>query len=164
MRREDGTRSETSRADSELQAPDCEILERQNEVPADGPDAERRRLERARVSAVLVVDDNPNCNHEAARLLIRFAESEIRALPPRRTLGRVKTTLLWCAFAWNHAKRDTAEEMLNSMEKQFGHDAREQLATLFGKRLAEYAALDAEIGPLRLTRLQSGAVAVHVDA
>jgi hypothetical protein len=123
-----------------------------------------RRADRERVSAVLVVDDNPRCDREAAQLLIRFARSEIQALSRRRTLGQVKDTLLWCAFAWNYAVRETAEEALALLEKDHGRDAREQVEELFRRRLGEYAAIDRAIGPLRVTRLRSGAVAVHVDA
>lgn len=130
----------------------------------DGSDDETRRADRKRVSAVLVVDDNPRCDREASQLLIRFARSEIQALSRRRTLGQVKNTLLWCAFAWNYALRENGEEALALLEKDHGRDARERVEELFRRRIGEHATIDKEIGPLRVTRLRSGAVAVHVDA
>jgi hypothetical protein len=59
---------------------------------------EQRRAERQRVTAVLIVDENPYCDREGAKLLIDFALPEIRALSGRRTLGQVKETLLWCCL------------------------------------------------------------------
>ena len=61
---------------------------------------------------MLVVDDNPYCDREGAKRLIEFALPEVRTLSRRRTLGDVKETLLWCAYAWNLATGDTVWESL----------------------------------------------------
>ena len=116
------------------------------------------------VSAVLVVDDHPRCDVSAAKLLIAFAMPEVRALSRRRTLDQVRDTLLWCAFAWNHGARSTAQEALSLLESQHGTELSDYVAHLFRRRSMERGRANATpIGPIRVSRLRSGAVAVHVD-
>jgi hypothetical protein len=119
--------------------------------------------ERERVSAVLVVDNDRRCDAHAAKLLIAFATPEVRAHSRRRTLGQVRDTLLWCAFAWNHASRDAAQDTLALLAEKHGTETRDYVAHLFRRRLAERASAT-NIGPIRVTRLKSGAVTVYVDS
>jgi hypothetical protein len=120
-------------------------------------------VERERVSAVLVVDNDRRCDAHAAQLLIAFAAPEVKALSRRRTLGQVRETLLWCAFALNHAARDATQDTLALLGEGHGTETRNYVAHLFRRRLAQRASATS-IGPIRVTRLKSGAVTVYVDS
>jgi hypothetical protein len=120
--------------------------------------------DRRRASAVVVVDTTESdCDIKAAEHLITFAAPEVKALGRRRSVEAVQQTLLWCAFAWNHALEPNATEILDRIQKNHGDEHHAWLAQLFERRRRECLHPDTKIGPLRTTRMPSGAVRLHVD-
>jgi hypothetical protein len=143
-------------------------LEREEKVE-HGLATEERELssmpaDRRKASAVVIVDTTgTDCDAKAAEALIAFAGPEVKALGRRRTVHDVHETLLWCAFAWNHALELDATDILELSKKNHGEMLYDWLRELFERRRRDYAAASVKIGPLRTTRMSSGAVRVHVD-
>lgn len=118
-----------------------------------------------RASTVMVVDTtSAECDTQAAAALIDFTAPEVRGLGRRRTVQDVHELLLWCTFAWNHARQADASELLATVRKTQSEATCDLLRRTFERRLREHPASDLRVGALRTTRMPSGAVRVHVEA